>query len=247
MQKFTRQNIIDVNQSPRSLWIAFVIDPFRRLIGPFILNYTKISPVQLSLFNLFCSIAAFYLFSTGTLSGFLWGGILAQIGFWGDSLDGTTARLKRNGSPFGALLDILCDLGRLFFLVFGFSIGLWNFTSNIYVFPLAMFLIFIALVELSSMRIINDVGRFYNSKNDWKMDAVDDFLLNYADKLAAKKLKLILFGFNEREAVVFFIGPLLGFPLEGLIAGIFLSIPFLILRYRLDIAFLKRKILGNDA
>ncbi len=104
---FTRADVRAGYKPVDAWWTVLVIDPISERILPRLLRYDAITPNRLT-------VLAGVL---GTLSGlcFLAGlpilaGILFEVRFLADCLDGKVARLKGNGSPLGAFLDKIVDI-----------------------------------------------------------------------------------------------------------------------------------------
>lgn len=106
-----------------------------------IIAKTNITPNQISLIGLLLDIVAGYLISTGQNRFTITGGLFIQIALIFDQVDGMLARLKGLASTYGEWFDtIIGDLGS-FAIVFGFGIGAYRQTSDIYtLYLLAIFL-----------------------------------------------------------------------------------------------------------
>jgi len=207
-----------------------------------VLNFTNVTPIHLTLANLTCAIAASLLFFQGTLGGFFAGAIVAQIGFLSDSLDGSVARLKGTGTPLGALLDSITDYFRVVLLLFSFTFGVIKLHGEESVALWSLLLACIYFGEAFLSTVLKGASRFYSDPIHWPLGVRDRWLLSAMQSLEQFKLRLVIFGFNEREALIFFIFPILGLPYQGLIVGTLLAIPFLGLRFFLDLALMKQSL-----
>lgn len=58
------------------------------------------------------------------------GGIVLQISFLLDCVDGQLSRFRDSSSLFGAILDHLCDRVKLFSVVLGLAYGLYRVTQD---------------------------------------------------------------------------------------------------------------------
>ncbi|MBM4170446.1 MAG: CDP-alcohol phosphatidyltransferase family protein [Ignavibacteria bacterium] len=93
---------------------------------------TKISPNQITMLSLFCGIGAGVSIAIATSESIFIAFIL--LIFWTvlDCADGQLARLKKNGTPFGRLLDGIADYTSYLFIMIGISIwGSTNWNSAI--------------------------------------------------------------------------------------------------------------------
>ena len=240
---FTREEIDRVNNPIGSLWILFFVQPIRRIALPFILNRTSITPVHLSIINLVLTTLAFTSFCSGTRFGFIAGAILSQVAFLADSMDGTVAKLKGSGSVRGIILDGSFDVVRMFLLPIGLAIGIWSENKEPIIFILAYCFLFITLAENIIARIISPVRIYKNTFME--LNRFEILVIKTRDMLEKKKLRLVFFGFNEREALALFLGPLCGLSEEALSLSVVLAIPFLLLRFLLDYATFKQQLLES--
>lgn len=80
-----------------------------------------ITPNQISLFSILCSILGACLFAFGGYPGLLLGGLLAQFASVIDGCDGEVARLKFQGSDYGGWFDAVLDRYADAFLLFGLT------------------------------------------------------------------------------------------------------------------------------
>jgi len=103
--------------------IAFIIV---KLLYP-----TKVTPNQVSYTAIFFGLISGILFSFGTLPGFIAGGIIYFFILVLDCVDGMIARLKKNGSPVGRIIDGFADysIGVLVYLGIGFGLDKTGYNS----------------------------------------------------------------------------------------------------------------------
>ena len=92
--------------------------PLSKRISRRLLNH-RITPNQISLFSFLCSVTAAGLFALGGYPALFFGGLLAQFASVVDGCDGEVARLKFQGSQYGAWLDAVLDRYADAFLLFG--------------------------------------------------------------------------------------------------------------------------------
>lgn len=89
-----------------------------------LLYRTPVTPNQVSLMAIFMGFISALFFSWGTLTGFLIGGILYFFVLILDCVDGMIARLKKNGSPIGRIVDGFADYSVGIMVYVGIGIGL---------------------------------------------------------------------------------------------------------------------------
>lgn len=96
--------------------IAFI---FVKLLYP-----TSVTPNQVSYFAIFIGLISAIFFSLGTLASFLVGGILYFFILVLDCVDGMIARLKKNGTPVGRIIDGFADYSIGILVYVGIGLGL---------------------------------------------------------------------------------------------------------------------------
>ena len=239
--RFSKQQFDAALRPSASLWIYCVARPISRPVGLWLVNYTNVRPIHLTVFGMLMAALASYFFLQGTRMSLIIGAIVAQTGYVADYLDGLIARLRGTGSPAGAILDPFADLGRILLLTLGLTLGQWFTSGQPMVLVSGTLLLFVYLVDAWIPKIVGDVTRYYDKPDDWQWNGLDRVLVKWKETLERYGLRLVLYGFNEREAVVFFLGPLAGMVTESLILGTLLSLPFLGLRFCLDLAMMKRE------
>jgi hypothetical protein len=82
-----------------------------------------LTPNQYSLMALISGIISSVYFSQGTQPGFLWGAFYFLLFAIFDCCDGMQARLKKNGSEFGRMIDGLVDYAVNILVYIGLAIG----------------------------------------------------------------------------------------------------------------------------
>lgn len=109
-----------------------------------LLSRTLVTPNQLTFASIFIGIAAGLLWSIGSHLCFIIGGILFQVMYLLDCVDGELARYKNMSSPKGAYLDFLGHYFTAFAMIVGASLGLMK-TLGI---PMLYFGLVIAIFHL---------------------------------------------------------------------------------------------------
>jgi len=89
-----------------------------------LLSRTLVTPNQLTFSSIFIGIAAGLLWSIGSHLCFIIGGILFQLMYLFDCVDGELARYKNMSSPKGAYLDFVGHYFTGFAMIVGASLGL---------------------------------------------------------------------------------------------------------------------------
>jgi len=101
-----------------------------------------ITPNQISLFSILCSLLGSGLFAFGGYPGLLLGGLLAQFASVIDGCDGEVARLKFQGSDYGGWFDAVLDRYADAFLLFGLTWHAYSANPG----PLILFIGFLAII-----------------------------------------------------------------------------------------------------
>ena len=117
-----------------------------------ILVKTKLTPNQITFFSFLIGIVAAYCLATGVYKWIIVGGILVQLSYVFDCVDGEIARLKGIVSKKGAWIDTILDRFKEGLIIFGISFGLYNQISNSFVWVLG----FIAFLSLFMMHSVLD-------------------------------------------------------------------------------------------
>jgi len=99
---------------------------------------TKVTPNQVTVFSFLLGILGAVFFFLGKPVYFIWGGILVQLSSMVDCLDGMLARAKNECSAYGAYLDIFLDRVNEFFIVVGYSFGLYRASADFTLFVLGL-------------------------------------------------------------------------------------------------------------
>jgi hypothetical protein len=89
-----------------------------------------ITPNQYSLMALICGIASGYNFQQGTANSFKWGAFYFLLFAILDCCDGMVARLKKNGTEFGRLIDGVVDYLVNAIIYITLAIGLYHQFPN---------------------------------------------------------------------------------------------------------------------
>ncbi len=115
---------------------------------------TSVTPNQLTVTSFVLGLIGAYLFYQGKPIYFLWGGILAQASSVVDCADGMLARARSASSEFGAFLDIFLDRINEFFLMCGFTIGLYRYSGNVILLAAGFFALSLYFLHVSQYHIV---------------------------------------------------------------------------------------------
>ncbi len=154
MSRFTLAQVKEETYKAKDAWwTVFLVDPLAGRLVVWTANRTGITPNQLTLgagvlglLSALCFIAPVW---AGDL-GWAWlvaGALLFHLSFVLDCMDGKIARLKGNGSIFGAWVDFVFDRIRFFACMMALLLGQWVYTGEIGYLLLAPLLTFFDLLR----------------------------------------------------------------------------------------------------
>ena len=136
---------------------------FNRKISTFITRFlvkTPITPNIISFSILGLAILTFLLLAKGTYPWIFLGGLLIQFMSIVDGCDGEVARLKFMHSKWGTWLDPILDRYVDIAVIVGLSYGYWTVTNNIFIFPLAIFMTFVMMMDdYMGNKFKSEIGR----------------------------------------------------------------------------------------
>jgi len=140
-----------------------------------VLYHTPLTPNQISLIAMATGVVSGYYFSKGSPDAFLIGGLLYALSNVIDCCDGMIARLKKNGSSVGRIVDGVVDYIVSIAVYVGLAIGMGKVTGA---FDLTMFgfeltpwtLVLLAGVSAAAHAIVFD---FY--RNEFLAHALGQF------------------------------------------------------------------------
>lgn len=139
---FTKQDVRKTLKKKDAWWTVVLVDPVAQPIVRFLANHTNITPNQITAISFtFGMLSALCLYLATPLALIL-GPVFYYFSFLFDCLDGKIARLKKNGSTFGGMLDIGLDHIRVAICMGALAIGQFNNTGDHRIFYLAIFALF---------------------------------------------------------------------------------------------------------
>ena len=95
------------------------------------LKPTPLTPNQVTFISFLIGVAGAVFFALGKPVYFIWGGVLVQLSSVMDCVDGMLARARGISSEYGAYLDVFLDRINEFFIVTGFTLGLYAYSESL--------------------------------------------------------------------------------------------------------------------
>ena len=172
-----------------------------RRLSLFLVKYiarTNITPNQITYFAFLVAIVSSYLISTGKLLNLIIGGILVQVAWTLDCVDGDLARLKGISSKKGAWADAVLDRLTETILLFGITLGLYNQTNNAIVWLYG----FIALASVYMTNSIIGLTESSFDKSELGSSHKKLFLVRILEKIGIKPQFLSL-GIDVEMFIIF--------------------------------------------
>lgn len=132
MTSFTLAEIRERTYKKRDAWwTVFLVDPLAAPLVKWTANHTNITPNQITFGAGVFGLASAVCFALGTWPWLVAGALLFHFSFVLDCMDGKIARLKHNGSVFGAWVDFIFDRVRFFGCMLALLIGQWAVTGEV--------------------------------------------------------------------------------------------------------------------
>lgn len=124
MASFTLADVREHTYKRRDAWwTVFLVDPLASRLVLFTANRTSITPNQITAGAGVLGAGSAVAFALGTWPWLVLGGVLFHLSFVLDCMDGKIARLKGNGSVFGAWVDFVFDRVRFFVCMMALLLG----------------------------------------------------------------------------------------------------------------------------
>lgn len=201
----------------KSWWASFAILPLANRLVVWVVNYTELTPNQITMSSCLLRFLSAGLFLQGEHWSLIAGGFCFQLAYLVDCVDGPVARLKGKTSEFGRYLDHLSDLVGDILILAAMAWG-----QGMLFTPLVFGILFMHIAESYISYLANFT---LTAKSDPQPAQVvsegSGFLrkyLNYREFFFSRNFKSFL-SFPDYEAVTLFIFPLLGMPALGLQIG----------------------------
>ncbi|MFS2294226.1 MAG: CDP-alcohol phosphatidyltransferase family protein [Actinomadura sp.] len=132
MANFTLDDVRQRTYKARDAWwTVLLVDPLASRLVKFTANRTRITPNQLTVGALVLGLAAAACFAVASWPWLLAGALLYHLSFTLDCMDGKIARLKGNGSVFGAWLDYIFDRVRVLACAIALMAGQYAATGDV--------------------------------------------------------------------------------------------------------------------
>ena len=208
------------------------------------MNFTKLSPNQLTIIGFFLGAISSILFfkCNSSYKYLILGAIFYEISYIFDCIDGRVARIKHLETGIGRLLDSSLDQLRTFLILIGLTLGRYHTTGDYRIFLLGLTYAFLyPNFWLIQWRIESINNEYYNkisfftfketgvALNDLFTNPNDQnksFLIRYKfpiiwklkEYLKEKHIN-ILSGFETADTITFFIFPILNKVELGFVLG----------------------------
>ncbi|GAA1757040.1 CDP-alcohol phosphatidyltransferase family protein [Streptomonospora arabica] len=148
MTSFTLADVRERTYKRRDAWwTVFLVDPLAARLVVWVANRTSITPNQITFGAGVLGAGSAVCFALGTWPWLVAGALLFHLSFVLDCMDGKIARLKGNGSVFGAWVDFIFDRIRFFGCMLALLIGQWALTGEVLFLLLAPVVTFLDLVR----------------------------------------------------------------------------------------------------
>lgn len=131
-----KYSFADINGQTDWKEMPYFLYFYRKLSIPFVwfFNSTPLDPNHITVLSFIFGGLAAFLFAVGDYRNMVSAGIFSQLAMILDCTDGMLARIRKQTSKFGAVLDIVLDVAKNNLIILGISIGLYQKTENIYIF-----------------------------------------------------------------------------------------------------------------
>ncbi|GAA1119624.1 CDP-alcohol phosphatidyltransferase family protein [Nocardiopsis composta] len=151
-------------------WTVFLVDPLAARLVVWTANRTNITPNQITFGAGVLGLGSAVAFAMADWPWLVLGALLFHLSFVLDCMDGKIARLKGNGSVFGAWVDFVFDRIRFFGCMMALFIGQWAATGEV------VFLLLMPVVTfLDLLRYLNgaQVAKTRQSMREKLRDAAE--------------------------------------------------------------------------
>ncbi|GAA3763721.1 phosphatidylglycerophosphate synthase [Spinactinospora alkalitolerans] len=148
MTSFTLADVRERTYKKRDAWwTVFLVDPLAARLVVWTANRTAITPNQITFGAGVLGLGSAVCFALATWPWLVAGAVLFHLSFVLDCMDGKIARLKHNGSVFGAWVDFVFDRIRFFGCMLALLIGQWARTGEAVYLILAPVVTFVDLLR----------------------------------------------------------------------------------------------------
>lgn len=240
------EQIQSVQRPVHTLWGKLIIEPFAVPLGRTVANHTKISPLALTLASFALALVSAAAFLQATPLALIVGAVIYQLSTLADILDGMIARAKPgSGSLWALVLDHSLDPWRLILNVAAIAYGQYLVSGNSTLFVFASLFLAIHFSDWIEPRLIHKLRYAYKSIYEPTLTRFDERVLSLKNRVEPSGWRLIFFNVHERELVVLFVGPILGFVEGAFAVCCVLALLFYLARLRLDVALLRNELVNQ--
>ncbi len=201
-------------------WTVFFTDPIAVPLVRLLSRHRVLSPDQVSIVAALLGLAVGPVFAFGTRVALIVGGVLFQVAFIVDCIDGKLARDLGVSSPRGAALDALGDATRRASASLGLVLGLWSgeeWADGAALWAVAYVVLAYLFIELSGGSEIRQTAWFKKDEGGGgRVTAPEP--TGWSGALAKRRL-LPTPGMPDVQAIAFILGPVTGFVVPGLLIG----------------------------
>lgn len=219
----TLQEIRDRTYKPRDAWwTVLLVDPLASRLVRLVAPYRRITPNLLTVIATVLGLGAAACFAFQTRWWLVAGALLFHLSFVVDCMDGKIARLKGNGSIFGAWFDFVFDRLRTFACALTLFGGQYLHTGRAVYFWLLAVVVFLDLFryldghqmvkirgEMRDM-LLQARGPVEDAELETPNTGAPSAKRRVADFLRAHRIRTHLFSGVEYEMTIFIVAPLTG-------------------------------------
>lgn len=198
-------------------WTVIFTDPIAVPLTRFLYKRRWLSPDQVSILAGVLGIFVGPIFAFGTRGALVAGGLLFQLAFIVDCIDGKLARALGTTSPKGETLDRIGDATRRASASLGLALYLWrsdDVSADSYLWAVIYAVGAYSFIELSGGSEVRQEAWFKKAEETGSPPEPRGL----SAALARHRL-LPTPGMPDVQALVFVVGPLSGFVIEGLWVG----------------------------
>ncbi|MBW1930956.1 MAG: CDP-alcohol phosphatidyltransferase family protein [Deltaproteobacteria bacterium] len=118
---------------PKGWWAYLTCLFLTKRISVFLVNKTKVTANQVTIFSTFLSALSAVAFFRGP-KWYYWAAILYWMSYLFDCVDGTVARLRKQSTLYGGYLDAISEYFMQLIMAIAFAYGYFKSTGNITIF-----------------------------------------------------------------------------------------------------------------
>jgi len=155
-----------------SWWTVILVDPVAVRLSLVAVNYTRLTPNQISAASLALGLASAWFFWSGSATALIVGALLYHASFTMDCVDGKVARLAGTGSYFGEWLDYVFDRIRVLAVTLALMGGRFRLAGDERYLYLGMLVIFLDMLRyVDALKIESLQARLRKQVRDARREA----------------------------------------------------------------------------